>query len=82
MEAQVEIYERADGEWSWRLRAANGEHVGGAGEGFRDPHDAQRAFYDFIDTLDAAMVQATVGAGRGNSNPAARMFRFEEIHAT
>lgn len=54
-EPRFEIYEDAAGEWRWRLRAGNGELVGGSGEGFRDRTDARRAIQNHVDGVLAAL---------------------------
>jgi len=48
-----EIYQRADGQWSWRLRAANGEITAcaGEGDGFASKHNAQRAWDDVVASI-------------------------------
>lgn len=46
------FYERSDGQWAWRVVAANGEVVGNdGGQGFRDDSDAHRAFEAFLQGL-------------------------------
>lgn len=54
----IEVYERQDEQWGWRLRAGNGEIVAvDGGQGFRDAHDAARSVQQFL-TL---MVNALAG---------------------
>lgn len=40
---RVELFQRADRQWSWRVRAANGRIVHTAGEGFTRRWSARRA---------------------------------------
>lgn len=55
MPAKAEVFQRRDGEWSWRLKAANGEVVA-TGEGYRDRSDALRGFHDMAAAVTAADV--------------------------
>ncbi len=40
---KYEIFRGLNGEWFWRLRAKNGEIIGGGGESYTRKHDVKRA---------------------------------------
>lgn len=50
----VEVSEPT-GEYGWRFRAANGQIVATAGEGFTRAEDAERAARDFFTSLPATI---------------------------
>jgi len=50
----IEIYRDDAGEYRWRLRAANGELVATAGEGFTREADAERAAATAAGLMDEA----------------------------
>lgn len=42
--SRFEVYRREDGQYDWRLLAANGRIIGtSGGQGYRDERDARRA---------------------------------------
>lgn len=43
---KVVVYQRADGLWEFRVRAANGRIVGPSNQGFTSKRDAWRGFQD------------------------------------
>ena len=53
---RFEIYRTHDGEWRWRLRAANGNVVADSGEGYRRREDCEHG----IDLVKGASVAPTV----------------------
>lgn len=40
MAAEVEVYKREDGQWDWRLKASNGQILGGSAQGYTERNDA------------------------------------------
>jgi len=46
--AKVEFYEAKNGEWSWRLKAPNGEIIAVPGETFVTAKNAERSFTNLI----------------------------------
>ena len=59
--SHFEIYESADGDHRWRLRAANGEVVA-SGEGFESDYNAERACADLVRNVMLARGTAAEGA--------------------
>jgi hypothetical protein len=53
MAAKGEVFRRADNEWSWRLKAGNGEIVA-VGEGYSNRTDALRGFHDAVAAAQSA----------------------------
>lgn len=51
MKARVEVFERADQLWDWRLVGANGEEVCGSMQGYSDTRDARRGLARAVITL-------------------------------
>lgn len=37
----LSVYRRQDGKWDWRLRARNGEIIGGSQQGYENQQDAE-----------------------------------------
>lgn len=58
MAGRVEFYKDEAGEFRFRVKGGNGEIVVGSSQGYRDMHDADRAFNDLRDLLreDGIMV--------------------------
>lgn len=45
------IYKDKDGEWRWRMRAANGEIMADSGEGYTRKADARNSLMRLLDLL-------------------------------
>jgi uncharacterized protein YegP (UPF0339 family) len=58
----VEFYKGDDGDWRWRVQAANGEIVA-TGEGFTRRRDAKRGFEDMASTVRRAWLR-NLGSAR------------------
>jgi uncharacterized protein YegP (UPF0339 family) len=47
---KIEIYQRADGKWAWRVRASNGQVVAtDGGQGYENRDEAQRMVLSITD---------------------------------
>jgi uncharacterized protein YegP (UPF0339 family) len=58
--AHVDYYEDEDGEWRWRVTAANNEIVA-AGEGYTRKSDAVRGFQDTARAVRVAWIKDMAG---------------------
>lgn len=48
--ATAEVYEREDGKWAWRLKAANGEIIAtDGGQGYENKQDAQELVHNLVE---------------------------------
>lgn len=59
--ANVEFYEGDDGDYRWRVQAANGEIIA-TGEGYTRKPDAKRGFQDAARTIREAWIRDMAGA--------------------
>lgn len=53
MSARVEVYQRKDGLYDWRLIAANDEELCSSLQGYTSEHDARRGYATAVLTLSA-----------------------------
>lgn len=58
--ANVEYYESDDGDYRWRVQAANGEIVA-SGEGYTRRSDAKRGFQDVARAVRLAWIRDMAG---------------------
>jgi uncharacterized protein YegP (UPF0339 family) len=49
--AEVEVYEREDGNWDWRLTASNGLVLGGSQQGYTERNDAVEGLGRAVDAI-------------------------------
>jgi uncharacterized protein YegP (UPF0339 family) len=49
--AEVEVYEREDGNWDWRLTASKGLVLGGSQQGYTERNDAIEGLGRAIDAI-------------------------------
>ena len=59
MAAEFEVFKREDGQWDWRLRASNGQILGGSAQGYTERNDA----IEGLQTATSAIVNDILGLG-------------------
>jgi uncharacterized protein YegP (UPF0339 family) len=66
--AEVEVYQRGDGNWDWRLTASNGLVLGGSQQGYTERNDAVEGLGRAVDAIVNDVLQlgniSTLGGGK------------------
>ena len=51
MAAEFKVYKRRDGQWDWRLKASNGQVLGGSSQGYTESNDAVEGLQTMVSTI-------------------------------